>query len=421
MEEKPIQQYFIQGGSVKKKILVRGPVLSQSGYGEQARFALRALRTRDDLDIYVQAIRWGNTGWIWEKTEERQWLDEKITKTVHHTRNGGQFDMSLQITIPNEWEKVAPINIGYTAGIETTKVAPHWLVKGNDMDHIIVVSNHSKNVYEETQATAKNESTGEEIDYTLKTPISSVNYAVRDRNNKQKIDGFNPTTNFNFLCVSQWGPRKNFSNTIKWFVEEFHDQNVGLIVKTSIANNSIIDKTKTEEALSSILSSYEDRKCKVYMLHGDLTEEQMNWMYTNKKVKCLVNIAHGEGFGLPLFEAAQCALPIITIGWSGQLDFLRHKGKDYFSKVNHVLNPIQPEAVWEGVLRADSEWAYADQGSFKMKLRDMKKNWSKHKTRAEQLKTIIDDKFTEDLVYSQFCSFLDSFVVEPKEEEFLID
>ncbi len=406
---------------MKKKILVRGPVLSQSGYGEQARFALRALRTRDDLDIYVQAIRWGHTGWIWEQNEERDWLDEKIMKTVHHIRNNGQFDMSLQVTIPNEWEKIAPVNIGYTAGIETTKVAPTWLIKGNDMDHIIVVSDHSKHVYQNTPAIAKNEKTGEQMEYNMETPVDSVNYAVRDRANTQPIEGFDPTTDFNFLCVSQWGPRKNFINTIKWFVEEFHDQEVGLILKTSIANNSIIDKTKTEQKLSEILNSYSDRKCKVYMLHGDLSEEQMNWLYTHTKVKSLVNIAHGEGFGLPLFEAAQSALPIITVGWSGQMDFLVHSGKEYFSKVKHEMKPIQPEAVWEGVLRKDSEWAYADQGSFKMKLRDMKKNWTSHKAKAEKLKSLVYKSFTEERVYTEFCSFLNNFATETSEEDFFIE
>ena len=406
---------------MKKKIILRGPVLSQSGYGEQARFALRALLADDRTDVYVQAVRWGHTGWIWEDTEERRKIDELITKTIHYNRNGGGFDMSLQVTIPNEWEKLAPINIGYTAGIETTKVSPHWLVKGNDMDHIIVVSNHSKHVYENTPATAKNQETGKEVDYNLTTPVVSVNYAVRNRTTTEPVPGFEPSTDFNFLCVSQWGPRKNFTNTIKWFVEEFHDQEVGLIVKTSIANNSIIDRDKSEERLSEILSPYTDRKCKGYMLHGDLSENQLNWIYTHDKVKCLVNIAHGEGFGLPMFEAAQCALPVVTIGWSGQLDFLTHKGKEYFSKVKHQMKPIQKEAVWDGVLRADSEWAYADQGSFKMKLRDMKKNWPKHKSRAEELKTILKKNFTEHQIYGQFCSFLDNFIVEPKEEEFLID
>ena len=406
---------------MKKKIIVRGPVLSQSGYGEQTRFALRALLSNNNFDVFVQATRWGHTGWIWEDTDERKMIDELITKTINHHRNGGNFDMSLQVTIPNEWEKITPINIGYTAGIETSLVATDWLPKGNMMDHIIVVSKHSKDVYENTPAVAKDENTGKEFDYKMETQITAVNYAVRDRSTTEPIPGFEPSTDFNFLCVSQWGPRKNFTNTVKWFVEEFHDQNVGLVLKTSIANNSVIDRSNSEERLSEILSSYKDRKCKVYMLHGDLSESQLNWLYKHDKIKSLVNIAHGEGFGLPMFEAAQCALPVVTIGWSGQLDFLVHNGKEYFSKVKHEMKEIQPEAAWQGVLRADSKWAYADQGSFKMKLRDMKKNWKKHKKRATELQTILCNDFTEEKVYQEFCSPIESFVGDAEEGDFVID
>ena len=148
---------------MKKKILVRGPVLSQSGYGEQARFALRALRSREDLfDIFILPIAWGKTGWIWEESEFRQWMDEKITLTqVLIQRKQLQVDMSLQITIPNEFQKIAPINIGYTAGIETHKCSPQWLPKCNDMDKVLVVSNHARTSLVDTVAQATNNQTGE--------------------------------------------------------------------------------------------------------------------------------------------------------------------------------------------------------------------------------------------------------------------
>ena len=388
---------------MKKKILVRGPVLSQSGYGEQARFALRALRTKEEeYDIHIQPIRWGSTGWIWEDSEERRWMDEQITKTAHYTRESGEFDMSLMVTIPNEWERLAPVNIGYTAGIETDRVSPAWLYKGNEMDRIVVVSDHSKNVYKDTVAKGKDPVTEKELTYALETPIDSVGYAVRHFE-PQAIDGFEPTTGFNFLCVSQWGPRKNFENTIRWWVEEFHDQKVGLILKTSIANNSIVDKTKTEKLLKDILSKYENRKCKVYMLHGDLSDGQMRWLYQHDKVKCLINLAHGEGFGLPMFEAAQAALPILTIGWSGQLDYLVHDGREYFTKVDHTLKNVDQNAVWDGVIQQDSRWAHAEQGSFKMQLRRIRKNWKRFKKTATQLQNIVNEKYTEEIMYKQFC------------------
>jgi glycosyltransferase involved in cell wall biosynthesis len=397
---------------VKKKILVRGPVLSQSGYGEQARFALRALRSREDLfDIYVQPIRWGQTGWIWEDSEERRWMDDRITKTAHYTRENGQMDVSLQITIPNEWEDLAAINIGYTAGIESDKVSPTWLYKANQMNKIIVVSDHSRDVYAGTTARGPDPTTGKEMVYALETPITSVGYAVRETE-ALPIEGFDPKTNFNFLCVSQWGPRKNFHNTIKWWVEEFHDQKVGLILKTSIANNSLIDKAKTEELLKSIVEKYENRKCKIYMLHGDLSDGQMKWLYQHEKVKCLVNIAHGEGFGLPMFEAAQNALPVMTVGYSGQMDYLNQDGKSYYTKVDHTMKAIGQEAVWNGVLQADSRWAYAEQGSYKMQLRKMRKGWKTKRRKAEQLQVIVNKKYTEENMYKQFCDSIIETITE---------
>ena len=137
---------------MKKKVLLRGPFLTRSGYGEQARFALRSLQSKQDLyDIYLIPINWGQTSWVSEYDEEKNWIDETIEKTMAHTRTGGTFDVSIQVTIPNEFEQLAPINIGYTAGIETTKVSPEWIQQCNKMNKLLVVSNHAKDVFEATQ------------------------------------------------------------------------------------------------------------------------------------------------------------------------------------------------------------------------------------------------------------------------------
>jgi hypothetical protein len=389
---------------MKKKIFVRGPVLSQSGYGEQARFALRALRSKEELfDIYIQPIAWGKTGWVWEESEFREWMDEKITKTqilVNEKRL--QPDISLQITIPNEFEKLCPENIGYTAGIEADKVSPVWLQKGNDMSKILVVSSHAKETYMNTKAKAVVQHSQETIDYSLQTPVEVV-WETTPRAEPEDIPGFTLDCDHNFLIVSQQGPRKNFLNAVTWWVEEFIDQEVGLIVKTNIASNSITDWQILEREFSKILAKYKDRKCKVYLLHGDLSAGQMTSLYTNSKIKAMINISHGEGFGLPLFEAAREAMPIITIGWSGQLDFLHHEGKNYFQEVEYTLQQIQKEAVWDGVLQADAKWAFANQGSYKMTLRKTLRNWSKCKETALELAALINDKFNEEKLFSGFC------------------
>ncbi len=156
---------------MRKKVLLKGPLLTRSGYGEQARFALRSLRSREDLfEVFIQPLQWGATSWLTDMDEERVWIDMTIEKTIAYIQSGGTFDMSVQVTIPNEWEKLAPINIGYTAGIETTKVAPVWLQKGNEaVDKIIVVSNHSKNIFESTVAIATDGQ--QEFEYRLQLQL----------------------------------------------------------------------------------------------------------------------------------------------------------------------------------------------------------------------------------------------------------
>ena len=401
---------------MRKRILVRGPALSRSGYGEHTRFLLRALRSREDIfDVFLHNVNWGKTGWIWEQNEEREWFDQVIMKTIEYSQHGGQFDVSMQVTIPNEWEKLAPINIGVTAGIETTKVSPQWVEKSMLMDRIITISEHSKQTYENTSYQAQNNQTGEVInDFRCTTPIDVVHYPVKDY--EPAVLDLDFETDFNFLAVAQLSPRKNMPNTIKWFVEEFIDKEVGLILKLSHTNNSISDRLHTTNLLKQLANEYPDRKCKIYLLHGSMTDEEMTALYQHPKVKALVTLAHGEGFGLPIFEAAYNELPVIAPDWSGHLDFLyvpvkdkktgKEKLKAHFAKVKYNLQPIQKEAVWDGVLQADSMWCYAEQGSYKMRLREVHKDYNRFKSQAKKLNGWIRENFTAEQQYEEFVDIV---------------
>tara|TARA_R110002074_G_scaffold361001_2_gene533978 strand:+ start:1926 stop:3182 length:1257 start_codon:yes stop_codon:yes gene_type:complete len=393
------------------KVLVRGPALTRTGYGEHCRFVLRALREIEELDIYLIPVNWGQSNWIWEDNEERQWMDSIISKTATHNQERGQYDVSIQVTIPNEWQRMAPVNIGVTAGIETTKVAPQWLAKCNEMDKVITISEHSKQIFLDTVYEGVDKNTGQKGYLKCNVDVDVVHYPVK---RFEEIDlELNLSTKFNFLTVAQWGPRKNIQNTISWFVEEFIDNpDVGLVVKTFSKGGSLIDRIEAKKQLKSLLQKYENRKCKIYLLHGDLTDQEMHSLYTHKNIHSLVSLTHGEGFGLPLFEAAYSGLPVLATDWSGHLDFLympvkdkkgKEKNKAYFAKIDYDLSPVQENAVWDGVVQKDSMWAYAKQGSYKMKLREVYKDYGRYKSQAKKLKTWILDNFKEQEQYDLFA------------------
>ena len=399
---------------MRKKILVRGPCLTRSGYGEHARFVIRSLKTRQDIfDIYVIPVNWGQTGWTAEDSEERRWLDERIKATAVYIQQKGQFDISLQVTIPNEWEQLAPVNIGVTAGIETTKVAPVWLEKANMMDKVITISEHSKWGFDNTKYQGQNSQTGSPMTLACESPVEVVHYPVKAYEALPELE-LNLDFDFNFIAVAQMGPRKNIENTIKWFVEENIDQKVGLVLKTHIKNGCIQDREHAQKIISSVVRKYPERKCKVYLLHGDLTDAEMHSLYIHPQIKAMVSLTHGEGYGLPLFEAAYSGLPVIAPGWSGQCDFLyapfqeskKKKGGNkkhpYFAEVDFKIAPVHPSAVWEGVIVSDAQWCHPEEGSYKMRLRQVRKQYSKWQKKAVALQSWILKDFEEQKIMNSF-------------------
>lgn len=358
---------------MKKKILLVGPLLTRSGYGEQARFALRSLRSREDLfDIYIKPLSWGQTSWITESDDDRKWVDKAIEKTIGYMQAKGPFDISLQVTIPNEFQSYSHKDIGYTAGIETTQVAPVWTQKCNEMHSVIVVSDHSKNILEAASFHGQDE-TGNPVSLENTTKFSVVNYPVKSFDSLPDLE-LELEHDFNFLTVAQFGPRKNLPNTIKWFLQEFENEEVGLVIKSNIAKNCLMDRSTVFDNLKKIINESgvsSDRKCKIYLLHGNMTDEEMHALYVQDKIKAMVAIPHGEGFGLPIFEAAYSGLPIISVGWSGQCDFLYDEDRQaHFYDVAFDINKVPAEAVWKGVLEENSGWAYAREASAKEKMRE---------------------------------------------------
>jgi len=393
---------------MKKKVLLKGPLLTRSGYGEQARFALRSLRSREDLfEVFIQPLQWGKTSWSSEMDEERVWIDQTIEKTIGYIQQGGQFDVSLQVTIPNEWKNYAPVNIGYTAGMETTLISAEWIQAINGMSKVIMISNHSKNSAENSIYLTDNEN---DPPIKVQTDIEVINYPAKVYKTLPDVS-LDLEYDTNFLAVAQWSPRKNIEHMLRWFVEEFQNDEVGLVLKTNLSKNCLMDREGCEGRLKSLLADLpKDRKCKVYMLHGDMSDAEMHSLYNHDKISAFVAIPHGEGYGLPIFEAAYSGLPVVSVGWSGQLDFLcDEKGKEHFYNVSFDMVQVPKEVVWPTVLIEESGWANAREQSYKEKMRQCLEDISNNTglaAEAETYATELHERFEQSKMYEEFVNAL---------------
>lgn len=385
--------------SKKLKVLVCGSVLAYAGYSEHTRTILRALRQIEDkIDLYLNAYRWAYNSDTYDNIEEINWFKELAQK--FNPAQLGHFDISIQIGTPAEWKNFGLYNIGVTAGIEATSIPLEWIDPMNQMNKILTISQFSKNSMIHTQHENKK----------LTIPVEVIEYPVKKfKDVKLPLD---LKTTFNFVHIGQWAPRKNIENMIKWFVEEFkNDSKVGLILKLQSKSNSTPDKHECKRRLYDILNQYKDRKCKVYFYHGDMTDEEVHGLLLNGNV--YLSAAHGEGFGLSMFEAAYTGIPVIAPDFSGYKDYLYADKKDkngklklrpFFAKVNYEIKPLQQQHFMPGLLLPGMFWAYPMEADFKRAMREVYKDYGRFKNQANELKVWIQNKFTSDVINQKYIN-----------------
>ena len=392
------------------RILLEAPIFTRSGYGEHSRFIYRALRENiENLEVFVNALNWGTTSWTYSdspEAHEMQHASERFLKYESACKEEGKpqsYDIQIHVGLPSEFEKKAGYSVCVTAGIETDKVSFEWLARTHrGIDKIIVPSEHAAIGFRETNYEAINTNTNTKTQLTCGCPVEVIPYPVKSLEKGTESLDIELLPDFNFLTVALLGPRKNLEKSVQLFIEEFRENpDVGLLIKTSTSRASLIDRAQTKGYLESLLDSCGPRKCKVYFLHGDLTDQQMQLLYTHPKVKCYMTATRGEGYGLPIFESAYNGLPIIATDWSGHLDFLiapykdsknkKEKNRKLFLKVDYTLEEVGPNAIWKDIIVEGSRWATIKEKSFREQLSKVHKNYGIYKKWAKSLQESISE------------------------------
>jgi len=392
---------------MKKVMLICAPVSSRSGYGDHARDLVRSFITHDKYDIKIMDVNWGET--------PRNALDSELDKNIidcilSEPKMSQQPDVYVDIRIPNEFQQYGKFNIGITAGIETTAVSSKWIEGCNKMDLIIVPSEHSKQgfveaLYEKMQQTpdGQQHKVGE---LRLQKPIevlfegTSENlYTPIDNSSLDLVDDIKE--DFCFLHVGLWGKggygedRKDISKLVKVFYESFANkkEKPALILKTCGATFSILDRELCLQRISKIKNRFPKdwNLPNVYLLHGSLSDEEMNKLYNHPKVKSFVSFTHGEGYGRPLQEATMVGLPVIASAWSGQMDFLSSQDS---MLLGGQLVQVPKSQVWKDIIIPESQWFNVNETQAYKAMNHCFQNYDEVKEKALNLMKTNRDKFT---------------------------
>jgi len=352
----------------RPKLTISCPIDTYSGYGARARDFVKQLLKIDKYQISVLAQKWGDTRWGYLEDHKEDQLKSLIIDKVTE-----QPDIWIQHTVPNEFQKVGIYNIGLTAGIETTLCDPSWVEGVNRMDLLIVSSEHAKQSFGRSKYDLKNNNTGQiQKRYQVEVPIQVLFEGIETNKFNSTSSKHLPKTevvqslntipeSFCFLTVGHWmqgrvgEDRKNIGLTVKNFLETFRNKTnkPALVLKSQITGTSILDRDAVLARIENIRKTIPGNLPNIYLLHGDIDQDDMNNLYNHPKIKALVSLTKGEGFGRPLLEFSFVNKPIITTLWSGHLDFL---DKQFTKFIGGELKQVDQSAVVKKMILKESQW-----------------------------------------------------------------
>ena len=382
----------------KPVFVISCPIDTYSGYGTRSRDIVKAVVELEKYDVKILPQRWGNTpfGFI-KNNPEWEFLQSLI---LEKPSLPSQPEIWAQITVPNEFQKIGKYNIGITAGIETTIAPSEWVIGCNKMDLILGSSKHTIDVLKNSKFEKRDKKTNQVVEKIEWRGNSEILFEGADTemykplttpmlNNKLYKSLNSIPESFAYLFVGHWiqgdlgEDRKNVGLLIKAFFETFKNKSrkPALILKTSQVGSSYMDRDAIIEKIKAIKATCKSKNLpNVYLLHGEFTDEEMNEIYNHSKVKAMVNLTKGEGFGRPLLEFSLTNKPILTTNWSGHTDYLN---PNFTTLLNGTLKEVHPSAA-NNMLLKEAQWFNVDTGQVGYYLKDIFTNYKKYKDLAKR-------------------------------------
>tara|TARA_R110002033_G_scaffold157208_1_gene193332 strand:+ start:471 stop:1784 length:1314 start_codon:yes stop_codon:yes gene_type:complete len=407
---------------MKPLCVVSCPIDTFSGYGARSRDFVRSLIKEKDSewDIKIIPQRWGDTPWNFLSQSD------SLRQRFISGQMSQQPDIWMQITVPNEFQRIGKFNVGISAGIETTIYPSEFIEGSNKMDLNLVSSHHSKNVAQQTSFEKKNQQGQVVGQVKLEKPIEvlfeGLDLDKYYKNPKKSSILDSISEEFCFLYTGHWLPgafgesRKNTATLIKTFLETFNTPSKNkpaLILKTNHVSYSLLDREEILKSINKIKAQVKGNLPNIYLLHGEMTDNEMNELNNDSRVKSFVSFTKGEGFGRPLLEAAVTGKPVITTNWSGHIDFLH---PDYNVLIGGELKTVHKSAANQFLLK-DSQWFNINTAIASRAMKDVFNHYKKYIEKSRKQTQYIKDNFSFDKMGELINNFMPKIESAPQMQQ----
>jgi len=404
---------------MKPVCVVSCPIDTFSGYGARSRDFVKSLikLKEEEWDIKIMPQRWGECPWNYLSPN-----DPLRQRFISQLQN--KPDIWVQITVPNEFQSVGNFNIGVSAGIETTIYPGEFIEGSNRMDLNLVSSNHSKQIALATQFEKRDKNTQQVVgilkcEKPIEVLFEGLDLSKYNKNPQNSGLLKNIKEDFCFLYTGHWLPgafgedRKNTGLMLKTFLETFSGtgkKKPALILKTNHVNYSLLDREEILKRINVIKDQVSGKLPNIYLLHGEMTDDEMNQLNNDNKVKAFVSFTKGEGYGRPLAEAAITGKPVITTNWSGHTDFIH---PDYNVLIGGELKNVHESAANQFLLK-DSQWFNINTDIASRAMKDVFKNYKQYWEKSRKQTQYLKDNWSFDKMTEKLNSFLPKVEAAPQ-------